>query len=90
VTLVNIGATFSLAIAFLIMATVTPVVMLEQIFLGAAAPSSAAGVNSFISSIHLVYYASTIFLIAALVPSLSRGAQTHGIEAQVPEEEGEA
>ena len=38
VTLVNIGSTFSLAIAFLIMATVTPVATLERIFLGATRP----------------------------------------------------
>jgi len=87
VTLVNIGATFSLAIAFLIMATVTPAAALEQIFLGRVVSSSASSVTSFIGSIHLVYYASVGFLIAALVPSLSRGAQPRVVETVIPEEE---
>jgi len=89
VTLVNIGSTFSLAIAFLIMATVTPVAILEQIFLGLSAPSGGAWVNTFISSIHLVYYVSTGFLIAALVPSLSRGARPRPVETETLEMEGE-
>ncbi|MDA4122573.1 MAG: MFS transporter [Thaumarchaeota archaeon] len=86
VTLVQIGATFSLAIAFLIMATVTPVAQLAQIFLGTAVASSPSSVASFISSIHLVYYASTLFLIAALVPSLSRGRQPPPAEVIISEE----
>ncbi len=89
VTLVNIGSTFSLAIAFLIMATVTPVATLERIFLGATGPTTVAGVGSFINSIHLVYYASIVFLIAALVPSLSRGTETHNEETVIIDEEGE-
>jgi len=88
VTLVNIGSTFSLAIAFLIMATVTPVGVLEQIFLGLSAPSGGAWVTSFISSIHLVYYASTCFLVAALVPSLFRGTRVFARDSVAVEEGG--
>jgi EmrB/QacA subfamily drug resistance transporter len=88
-TLVQIGATFSLAIAFLIMATVTPAAELEQIFLGVPVAANSSSVTSFVSSIHLVYYVSVVFLILALIPSLSRGAQPRPAGPVEPEEEPE-
>lgn len=72
VTLFNLGSTLSLAVAILIMATVTPVASLIQIFTGSGVPASGGSVDSFVSSIHLVYLVSTVFLLAAIIPSLMR------------------
>jgi EmrB/QacA subfamily drug resistance transporter len=76
VTLMNMGSTLSLAIAFLAMATVTPVASLVQIFAGTGGSISGASVDSFVTSIHLVYYISTVFLVVAILPSALRGRQT--------------
>jgi hypothetical protein len=44
-------------------------------------------VSSFINSVHLVYYVSTIFLLLALIPSLTRGRHPGAItEVEVPSE----
>jgi EmrB/QacA subfamily drug resistance transporter len=72
-TLVNVGSTLSLAVAILIMATVTPVASLLQIFVGSSASGSGGSIDSFIASVHLVYYVSTVFLLVAVFPSLLRG-----------------
>jgi len=72
-TLVNLGSTLSLAVAILIMATVTPVASLIQLFVGAGGTVSIGSVESFVGSVHLVYYVSTVFLVLAVVPSLLRG-----------------
>ena len=72
-TLVNVGATFSLALAFAIMALGTPMTELQQIFLGISGTQSASWVGSFIGSIRSVYYLSTIVLLAAIIPSVMRG-----------------
>ncbi|MDA4135795.1 MAG: MFS transporter [Thaumarchaeota archaeon] len=72
-TLVNLGSTLSLAVAILIMATVTPVASLLQIFVGSTASSSGGSIDSFITSVHLVYYVSTVFLLLAVFPSALRG-----------------
>jgi len=73
-TLVNIGATFSLGLAFLVMTVSIPIANLEKIFLGSASGlSNAPWIGSFIASIHSVYYLSTFFLIVAIIPSMLRG-----------------
>lgn len=72
-TLVNVGSTLSLAVAILIMATVTPVASLLQIFVGSTGSGSGGSIDSFIASVHLVYYVSTVFLLVAVFPSLLRG-----------------
>lgn len=71
-TLVNAGTTLSLATALLVMASVTPVPSLVQIFIGTGSAIGGGSVDSFIASIHLVYYLSTGFLIVAILPSLLR------------------
>jgi EmrB/QacA subfamily drug resistance transporter len=72
-TLVNVGSTLSLVLAVSIMATVTPVGSLVQIFLGQSATVAGSTVDSFVSSIHLVYFVSTGMLLLAIFPSLLRG-----------------
>jgi EmrB/QacA subfamily drug resistance transporter len=72
-TLINVGATFSLAIAFTVMALTTPMHDLTQIFLGVPGSGSASWTGDFIGSIRSVYYLSTILLLVAIVPSAMRG-----------------
>ncbi len=73
-TLVNIGATFSLGLSFLVMTVSMPIENLEKIFLGSASGLvSAPWIDDFIVSIHSVYYLSTFFLIIAIIPSVLRG-----------------
>ena len=71
-TLTNVGMTFSIGLAFLIMTRTTPLSMLEQIFVGAS-PAGNFSFGDFVDSIHLVFYLSTAFLLIAIVPSLLRG-----------------
>ncbi len=81
-TLVNVGQTFSLGLAFLIMTKATPLSMLEQIFVGGSS-SGSFSFSDFITSIHLVFYLSTAFLLIAIIPSMLRGgkqAQEHIVE----------
>ncbi len=81
-TLVNVGQTLSLGLAFLIMTKTTPLSMLEQIFVGSS-PSGSFSFSDFITSIHLVFYLSTAFLLVAIIPSMLRGSkavQEHIIE----------
>jgi EmrB/QacA subfamily drug resistance transporter len=87
VTFVNLGSTLSLAIAFLVMATVTPMKTLVQIFLGEGGTATAASSASFISSIHLVFLLSTVFLLIAIVPSLMRGPRPPSAELPVEDDE---
>jgi EmrB/QacA subfamily drug resistance transporter len=72
-TLINVGATFSLAIAFTVMALSVPMNDLTQIFLGVTGGGTVNWVGSFIGSIRSVYYMSTILLLVAIVPSVLRG-----------------
>jgi EmrB/QacA subfamily drug resistance transporter len=80
-TLVNIGATFSLAIAFTVMAFGTPMNDLQMLFLGVSGSGSAPWVGSFIGSIRSVYYLSTIFLLVAIVPSIMRGKAVNSLHS---------
>jgi EmrB/QacA subfamily drug resistance transporter len=72
-TFVNLGNTLSLAVAFLAMATVTPVSELVDIFVGVSGSGTPSSIASFLNSIHLVFLLSTAFLLIAMVPSLMRG-----------------
>jgi MFS family permease len=76
-TLVNIGATFSLGLAFVIMTVSMPIADLERIFLGSNGLSSAPWIGDFITSIHSVFYLSTIVLLVAIVPSVMRGKRSN-------------
>ncbi len=73
-TLTNVGMTFSLGLAFLIMTKTTPLSMLEQIFVGAS-PTGNFSFTDFITSIHLVFFLSTAFLLIAIIPSMLRGSR---------------
>ncbi|HYC12104.1 MAG TPA: MFS transporter [Nitrososphaerales archaeon] len=72
-TLVVVGGTVSLAIAFLVMVTGTPIAELQQLFLGTSGIGTPPWIGSFIQSIRSVYFLSTIFLILAIIPSVMRG-----------------
>ncbi len=73
VTFVNLGSTLSLAVAFLVMATVTPTKNLVSIFLGLGGSGTPGSIAHFISSIHLVFLVSTVFL-----PSGNRAIHNEG------------
>ncbi len=75
-TFVNLGSTLSLAVAFLAMATVTPVNSLVKIFLGVSGSGTPSSIASFMNSIHLVFLLSTGFLLVAIIPSLMRGRRS--------------
>ena len=72
-TLVNVGATFSLAIAFTVMSLTTPMKDLQSVFLGVQSSGSAPWIGDFINSIRPVYYLSTLLLLVAIIPSVMRG-----------------
>jgi len=72
-TLVNVGATFSLAIAFTVMSLTTPMKDLQLVFLGVQSGGSASWIGDFVNSIRSVYYLSTILLLLAIIPSVMRG-----------------
>jgi hypothetical protein len=78
-TLVNVGGTFSLAIAFTVMSLSTPMQYLQLVFLGVQSPGSHSWIGSFIGSIHSVYYLSTLFLLVAIVPSVMRGKARNSV-----------
>jgi EmrB/QacA subfamily drug resistance transporter len=80
-TLVNVGGTFSLAIAFTVMAFSTPMSALQQIFLGVSGTGSAPWIGDFIGSIRSVYILSTVLLLLAIIPSILRGKQSNGVHA---------
>ena len=72
-TLVNVGGTFSLAIAFTVMSLTTPMKDLQMVFLGVLSSGSPSWIGSFVDSIRTVYYLSTLFLLVAIIPSVMRG-----------------
>src|SRR5579884_1634396 len=72
-TLVNVGSTFSLGIAFSFVTSSVPSQDLQRIFLGTGGVHDAPWLGSFIQSIHEVFYLSTIFLLIAIIPSAMRG-----------------
>jgi EmrB/QacA subfamily drug resistance transporter len=79
-TLVNVGGTFSLAMAFTVMSLTMPVKDLQMVFLGVQVSGTASWVGSFIGSIRSVYYLSTLFLLLAIIPSAMRGKVTHSLQ----------
>ena len=85
VTLVNIGATFSLGLAFVIMTLSMPIADLERIFLGPSGLSNVPWIGDFMTSIHSVFYLSTVVLLVAVVPSVMRGKPSNSTpEATAP------
>ncbi|MGA2664939.1 MAG: MFS transporter [Nitrososphaerales archaeon] len=90
VTFVNLGSTLSLAVAFLVMAAVTPIKTLVSIFLGTSGPGTPSSDAGFIASIHLVFLLSTVFLLVAILPSALRGRRAREVPVVVETEEGPA
>jgi EmrB/QacA subfamily drug resistance transporter len=73
-TLVNVGNISSLGMAFYVMSLSVPVASLAGIFLGTSnGGATGPWINSFIDSIHYLFYISTAILLAAVIPSLLRG-----------------
>jgi hypothetical protein len=50
-----------------------PIADLQNIFIGGTALSDAPWIDSFIDSIHNVYYLSTVFLLLGIIPSVLGG-----------------
>lgn len=72
-TLVNVGSTFSLGIAFSFVTGSVPPADLQKIFLGIGGSYDAPWLPQFLDSIHKVFYLSTGLLLLAIIPSLMRG-----------------
>ncbi len=72
-TLLVAGMSFSVGLAFFILTSTVPIADLQSIFIGGTVLSNAPWVDSFIESIHNVYYLSAAFLLLGIVPSVIRG-----------------
>jgi EmrB/QacA subfamily drug resistance transporter len=73
-TLVNTGATISLGLTLVIMASVLSRPQIQEIFLGAAHAGEGIPVGgAFLNSIHLIFAVSAALVLAALVPAVLRG-----------------
>ncbi len=66
-TLVNVGNTMSIGLAFFIMQISTPKTTLDAIFSGRNSLISNFDPNNFIDSVHLVFTVSTVLLIISIV-----------------------
>jgi MFS family permease len=66
-TLVNAGNTVSIGIAFLIMSTQTSRSTLDRIFSGLSISNVKFSEQSFIASLHLVFYASMAMLLVSIL-----------------------
>lgn len=75
-TLINLGNSVSRSMAFVLMAVVVPVAVLDQMFAGTYAGSASAFAGSFVDGIHLVFLASAAFVLLAIIPSILRGKRT--------------
>jgi EmrB/QacA subfamily drug resistance transporter len=74
-TFLNTGATVSLGLTLVVMASVVPRSVLEVILTGGSVSSGAPGIASgFLSSIHLIFLISAALILVSLVPILMRGA----------------
>lgn len=65
-TLVNVGNTMSIGLAFLIMEVATPKTTLDGIFSGRPSLITSFNPNGFIYSVHLVFIASTVMLLVSI------------------------
>lgn len=71
-TLVNVGSTLSIGLAFIFMETVTPRSVLGAIFSGTATDASNVNVTGFIESAHVVFMASVVMLVVSILLYLLR------------------
>jgi EmrB/QacA subfamily drug resistance transporter len=72
-TLINLGNSVSRSVAFVVMAAVVPVAVLDQMFAGTYAGSASTFAGSFVDGMHLVFLASAGFVLLAIIPSILRG-----------------
>ncbi|HXQ48400.1 MAG TPA: MFS transporter [Thermoplasmata archaeon] len=74
-TLMNSGATISLGLTLIVLSQVLPHASIVAILLGSPAQEVPVGVASgFLESIHVVFLASAVLLLVALIPSVLRHA----------------
>ncbi|MEM3675427.1 MAG: MFS transporter [Thermoplasmataceae archaeon] len=66
-TLVNTGNTLSIGLAFSLMSLATPREVLDKIFSGETTLTSGFAVDSFLNSVHIVFYISTALLAVSIV-----------------------
>lgn len=66
-TLVNVGSTLSIGMAFIFMESVTPRSVLESIFSGTASHGSQMNISGFIMSAHVVFMASFLMLVLSIL-----------------------
>jgi EmrB/QacA subfamily drug resistance transporter len=72
-TVLVAGMSFSIGLAFFVLTSSVPVNELQNIFVGNAALDNAPWIDSFIASIHNVYYLSAAFVLLGIIPSTLRG-----------------
>lgn len=76
-TLVNVGNTMSIGLAFLIMEISTPKATLDGIFSGSSSLVSGFSVTGFIYSVHLVFLISALMLFVSTVIYIMLGMNKH-------------
>lgn len=74
-TLINLGNSVSRSLAFVLMGLVVPVAALDDMFSGNYAAAGSAFTGSLVDGIHLVFLASTAFVLLSIIPSVLRGAR---------------
>jgi EmrB/QacA subfamily drug resistance transporter len=72
-TVLVAGMSFSIGVAFFVLTASVPIADLQNIFVGGTALSTAPWIDSFIGSIHNVYYLSTVFLLIGIIPAVFTG-----------------
>ncbi len=76
-TLVNVGSIFSMGMAFYVMSLAVPMTSLAGIFLGTSRSGiSGPLIQSFIGSIHSLFFISAVILAIAIAPSVLRGKKS--------------
>ncbi len=66
-TLVNVGNTMSIGLAFLFMEFATPKSVLDGIFAGTGSTLKTFSANNFVDSVHLVFYISAALLLISIL-----------------------
>jgi EmrB/QacA subfamily drug resistance transporter len=72
-TVLVAGMSFSIGLAFFVLTSSVPVSELQNIFVGGTTLDNAPWIDSFIASIHNVYYLSAAFVLLGIIPSALRG-----------------
>jgi EmrB/QacA subfamily drug resistance transporter len=87
-TFLNCGSTISLGVSLIVMARVLPHSAILAIFLGSPTSNLAPGIASgFLEAIHIIFLASAVLIVAALVPSVLRSPRAP--PAAAPTAEGD-